>query len=434
MSRAKRGGTTIKSGKIGRVNCIRQQIMMPGERMNMRVSGKVKLETLRERETMRINAHLAFFMTPLRWLWPEFTDYVKEGPNTAISPPTHSHNSLSDYGIGSTDSTVTAPNVFNFWRDACHRVYNEWYKWPEDTDLVPGTDAYGTDGPKAVPLAKPWSRARFKRDSGDTADYEVASNTSFDIRALASAQARYRQMMKRDVLSFGRWMELINEQYKGDGSREVDQVPIMLDQVDVGVNPREIPATDGASLGQWQSMYDFNVDHTVRGIVAPEHCIITCMLTVRFASVIEGIHPLAADHAGWFNLTADPEWHSNEAPVALRVYETQMDSGNSTVLGYLPAGWQWKCEHDVIGNRIDELDSFPYMRRPSTQDEAKDATRIKNAFRSTRLGDYVADLYFSEDSRQPIGTAMDSYFAGMVDEARMQSNNSQEFPKGGKQL
>ena len=86
MSRAKRGGLTLKSGKIGRVNCLRQQIMMPGERMNASVSGTVKLETLRERESMRINAHLATFMTPLRWLWPEFTDYIKQGPDTAIVP------------------------------------------------------------------------------------------------------------------------------------------------------------------------------------------------------------------------------------------------------------------------------------------------------------------------------------------------------------
>lgn len=88
MSRAKRGGHTLKTGKIGRVNCLRQQIMMPGERINCNMSGKVRLEALRERDVMRINAHLGVFMTPLRWLWSDFTDYVKQGPDTAITPAT----------------------------------------------------------------------------------------------------------------------------------------------------------------------------------------------------------------------------------------------------------------------------------------------------------------------------------------------------------
>ena len=83
--RVSRGGHTLKTGKIGRANCIRQQILMPGERMNIGMSGKVRLESLRERDVVRINAHLASFMTPLRWLWSDFPDYVKQGPDTAIA-------------------------------------------------------------------------------------------------------------------------------------------------------------------------------------------------------------------------------------------------------------------------------------------------------------------------------------------------------------
>ena len=87
MSKASRGGLTLKTGKIGRVNCLRQQLMMPGERMNISLNGTCRLESLRERDAMRINAHLAVFMTPLRWLWPEFPDYLKEGEDTIKTPP-----------------------------------------------------------------------------------------------------------------------------------------------------------------------------------------------------------------------------------------------------------------------------------------------------------------------------------------------------------
>ena len=427
MTRVSRGGLTLKSGKIGRVNCLRQQIMMPGERMNINMSGKVRMETLRERDVFRINAHLATFMTPLRWIEPNWIDFVKEngGVNiTSLQTP-----DLAKYGIGAYNSDIITSGCHKFWENSLLRIYNEWYKWPESPDSTSWHD----DGEIAVPLSKNWSRCRYKADPIASPDKEApALNDTVDIRDIALAQARYRAAMKREVLSFNRWMELVKQTWKGDGSREVDQVPIMLDQVEVGVNPRDMPATDGASLGQWQSIYDFNIDHGIRGIVAPEHCIISTMLVVRFASITEGRHPLAQT-IRTSDLIADPEFLASETPTAVEASDVFM-TDSSTTLGYLPAGWQWRSDHDVIGPRIDAADSFPYMNAPTTQTECKDATRIKDAFRSQRLGDYVVDMYTKEDSTQPVGTAMDSYMAGMMDDVRNMGNSADEFPHGGKQL
>lgn len=428
MSKVDRGGLSLKSGKIGRVNCLRQQMMMPGERLNANLSGSVRLETLRERDVMRINAHLGVFMTPLRWLWPEFPDYLKEGPDSAQVPPSFVEADWANYGVGCYGSTLTS-TLNTYWRDSLLAIYNNWYKWPESTDAT----GWQTDGNPAVPLSKTWSRCRDTKDPEDSQDYLASSATQFDVRSLAVTQARFRSAMKRDVLSYNRWMELVKEMYpNSDASREVDQVPIMIDQVELGVNPREMPASDGASLGQWQSMYDFNVDHSIRGIIAPEHCIITYLLTVRFGSIVEGRNPLGKPK-NWYTLVADPEYFNAESPVQVLTDEL-LATDDTIALGYLPAGWQWRCDHDVIGERIDTLNSFPYMLKPTTAAETRDATRIRDAFRSSRLGDYVADIYISEESSQPIGTAMDSYFAGMVDEAVGVGQSNDEFPKGGKML
>lgn len=427
MTQVSRGGLTLKSGKIGRVNCLRQQMLMPGERMNVNMSGKVRLETLRERDVFRINAHLATFMTPLRWIEPNWVEFVKtNGGQTiaAIQSP-----DLAKFGIGAYNSTIITSGCHAFWQQALLRIYNEWYKWPEDADATTWDD----DGNIAVPLSKNWSRCRYTAEPANSPDYDASAlNDTVDIRDIALTQARYRAAMKREVLSFNRWMELVKQTWKGDGSREVDQVPIMLDQTEVGVNPRDMPASDGASLGQWQSIYDFQVDHGIRGIVAPEHCIVSTVLVVRFASITEGRHPLAQASSPP-DLIADPEYLGSEAPVAVDAGEVFM-TDSSTPLGYLPAGWQWRSDHDVIGPRIDAADSFPYMNAPTTQAECKDATRIKDAFRSQRLGDYVVDVYIKEDSNQPVGTAMDSYMAGMMDETRNMGNSNDEFPHGGKQL
>ena len=428
MTQVSRGGLSLKSGKIGRVNCLRQQIMMPGERMNVNINGKVRLETLRERDVFRINAHLATFMTPLRWLVADWPDYVKSMGNLGSIPSIQTAD-LAKYGIGAYNSAIISSGCYKFWEDALLRIYNEWYHWPEDADATTWHD----DGNVAVPLSKNWSRCRYTATPSVANDYTQSSlGDSFDIRELALTQARFRSAMKREVLSFNRWMELVKDTWKGDGSREVDQVPIMLDQVEVGVNPRDMPAHDGASLGQWQSIYDFDVDHAIRGIVAPEHCIVSTMLCVRFASITEAKHPLSEVTAPDV-VIADPEWLGNNMPQSVKTSEVFM-TDTSTEIGFLPAGWQWRSDHDVIGPRIDAADSFPYMNAPTTQAECKDATRIKDAFRSQRLGDYVADVYFKEESYQPMATAMDSYMSGMMDHTRNMKNSGDEFPHGGKQL
>lgn len=419
-----RGGQTLKSGKIGRVNCVRQQILLPGEKANISLNGTVKLESLRERDSLRINAHLGIFMTPLRWLWDGWPQYLKDGPSGAVSVPTIPIFDLARFGIGGFNQGATASTVPAFWQNSCLRVYNEWYKWPESADIT----TWPADGGVAVPIQAAWNRARFSATPGDTGDYEVASATDFDVRELAAVQARFRSAMERDVLSYNRYMELVSEMYNADGSREVDQVPMMVDQVEVGVRPRDLPATDGASLGQWQSLFDFDIDHQVRGVVCPEHCIITYMLTIRFAPLIESKAPLARIPDTWAEQVGDPEMLQAMSPVEVTVGNF-IAGVSATSLGFLPAGWQWRCGHDIIGQRVDVRDSFPYMESPTSQANAKDATRIKPAFRSQSLGDYMVDLYVSEQTRSPIQGSLESYFAGMTG-----SGSKAEFPKQGKML
>jgi hypothetical protein len=420
----KRGGQTLKEGLIGHCNVLRQQILMPGERMDIRLKGKVRLEALRERDVMRINAHHATFVQPLRWLQSNWPDYVKK---TTTTQTTSSISNAGAFGIGGY--MAVGRNVQKYLVDAPINIYNKWYKWPEDSDVTNWLD----DGHVAVPLSSAWNRCRYTKDPGTSSEYTVTAASDFDVRTLAEKQAEFKSAMKREITSYNRWMELIGQTWKGDGSREVDQVPIMLDQTEVGVNPRELPATDGASLGQWQSLYDFEVDHSIRGYTAPEHMIMTHILTIRFPPIIEGLMPLSTDTMNWYEHVGDPEWTDQAQPQEVQIKDLATPN-SATSLGYLPAGWQWRCEHDVVGARVDLKDSFPYMETPTSQANAKDASRTKNAFRSSTLGDYMVDIYYNEDSYQPVGTARDSYFSGMLDQTKNIGQSNDEFPFGGKML
>ena len=432
MTAVSRGGQTLVTGKIGRVRCLRQQILMPGEKMNISMKGSVRLEALRERDAMRINAHLATFMIPIRWLWSNLPDCVKDGPTgTHAAPPMVSFPNMHALGLGATGVTGSSL-IPQFFQDSYLSIVNKWYKWPEAADFTSAD--IGLSGVKACPLSKTWSRMRFDSTPDQATDYTQTAAADFDVRDLAETQAKFRGAMKRDVLSFNRWMELINETWKGDGSREVDQVPIMLDQVEVGVNPREMPASDGASLGQWQSLFDFNIDHQINGIIAPEHSVILTLLTVRFSPTIESRHALANDNLNWYEFVGDPEYLTAAKPVEVTADKIFL-TASTTSLGYLPAGWQWRADHDVISESIDVRDSFPYSLVPTTQAECKDATRIKEAFRSQSLQDYMVDVFFRETGYQPIGDSMDSYFSGMTDDVAVGVGaRGVEFPKGGKNL
>ena len=423
-----RGGLTLKPGKIGRANVLRQQLMMPCEQMYVRLSGDVKLETLRERDNLRINAQLCGFMQPVRWCDPNWVTYIKEGADTATVTTKRSVTDLSKFGIGTKYDSAT--NILDIYNQSLLNIHNQWLKWPEDSDI---SGEWPDDGSICVNLSKPWTRCRYSMTPDDSSDYLVSSGSNFDVRTLANVQAKFRSAQKLDSFSFGRWQAICQEMWGADGSREVDKVPVLFCQENVGVRPRDLPATDGASLGQWQSILDFQVDHTVNGLVAPEHMIITWILIVRFEPITESIHPLASQYMDWQELVADPEYLSAASPVDVQLREL-FATASTTQLGQLAAGWQWRSDHDVIGGRIAAMDSFPMMEMPTTQLNAKDSTRVKPAFRSSRLGDYQADIYFTETCRQPIGTAMDSYLAGMTDQTKGKYQSNSEFPKGGKML
>jgi hypothetical protein len=414
-----RGGQILKSGKVGRVNCLRQTMLRPGETVKPRISGTVKMESLRERDSLRMNAHLFMFLTPIRWLWSSWPDFIKEGPNTALYPPSSSVADPVHVGIGG-NPTMT---IFDWYTDNYLRVYNEWFKWPEAADAT-SVDA---DGNKAVPLPSAFSRVRDSADPDNAGDAQVSSATNFDVRTLAQQQAIFARAMDSEVLSFERYQALLSSMFGADGSREVDQVPILIDDVETGVDPREMPATDGASLGTWQSIYDFDIDHTFGNITAPEHSILSVFLVVRFASVHEDdTDPLAAavGTPDWAELVGDPRILKATPPQQVTNREL-FGTNLAGALGYLPAGWRWRTGVNLVGPRVDARNSFPiYPDSPTTAAACRDASRVNPAFNSAALGDYMVDTWMSIPSYCDTPEAIESYMLGR---SSSRKNDKREF-------
>lgn len=423
MPRYDRGGTVLKTGQVGYVNVLRQQLLLPGERLRSSVRGDVELTALRERESARIHARIDAFVQPVRWTWPQIVDWLKEGPATTRTwPLVSSVHFLDALGIGGHENpTYGSIPVLRVFEDAPVRIYNEWYKWPEDADIT----SWHWEGEPAVNLAHSWTRIQ-AYDGIMSADTELTttadgSREKFDVRELAELQARFRNAVERDWIAHGRYVDLLRECWNAAGSREVDQVPIRLSGASVGVDPYNIKATDASGLGATATFMDFGVDHHFGEIAVPEHSVVTYMLLLRFSPIAEDeMNPMAmAGDRNWQSLAGDAGMLAADQPEAVRMRNIAVDSG-TTVLGYLPAGWQWRARWNLVGHKIDARNSYPLIKslRGQTASSMRDASRINPAFLSASLGDYKCRLVFDESVDSPIPGPKSSLYAGTGDAGR----------------
>lgn len=402
-----RGGHCIATGKIGRLRILRQQLMRPGETIKPSIRGTVKLANLREREAASINAQLFTFLTPCRWLDSTWVDAVKAGPNGAYTPATVSVNT-NQLGIG---NGISVP-ILKVFEQAPLRIFNEWFKWPENADIT----TWPADGEAMVPLDSAWSRVRDSAAPSDSDDYTVPSG-AFDVRDLAKIQAMFRHSMENEVFAFGRYRDLMDEIWGADASREVDQVPIMVDRENAGIDAREMPATDSAGLGNWMTIYDFDINHRIGPVTAPEHCVLTYALGVRFESVTRddcNYNANAHKIPSYGALFGDPGLMAAEPPDNV-LYHQLFPRGGAVSIGYLSAGWQWRAPWNHIGTRVEDRQSFPIYKAPTTAASLRDASLIENAFTSQALGDYFYDLQFNEPSDAAMPSSKRSLMAGIGD-------------------
>ena len=413
-----RGGMVLKTGKIGRVNCLRQQWCHPGERIRTHTTGRITLSSIREQVRARIHVRMDAFITPARWLWTELPDFIKEGPGTTKSIPKSTGSARSHaYGLGGEAEGST--QFFKPFIDNPTRIYNEYYKWPEDTDIT----AWSEDGPKAVNLETSWTRFQ-KYDGVADADVNVETASStigstsremLDLRDLAEKIGRYRNEMQNEWLAHDRYVRLLQEMFNAGGSREVDQVPIHIPGPVSHATPSEIWATDEDGLGAMAAVYDFEVNHRWPVFSLGEHYVLCYMLVIRFP-------PMADDECSPFNGVDDLTWETvigNPAMLAQKRPENVkrrqfMDNLQSTAVGYLPAGWQWRTRWNAVGNRVADRNSFALIKDLINQNATnmRDASRVLNAFASQSLGDYLVEMNFDEQSQSAIPGPMNSLFVG----------------------
>lgn len=413
-----RGGKSLKVGDIGRFCVLRQHLLLPGERMSPSISGNVRLSGLRQQTSVYLHASIEAFAAPLRWYQSDFTDYLQEGLSTAKTiatmsgaPWTTDFNNTSGMGIGKITNDFAkwyAQHPINIW--------NEWYRWPEDTKVSvssPTIGFYEDFGQPCVNLPSAPTRIH-DTPAFDTTEYQVGSATVLDVRDLERIQARFAQAAKTDWTSQDRYLAFMKDVYGAKGSPEVDQIPTRLRSgAELSVMPRDMYATDGPSLGELMSINNFKVNHNWDDFVANEHTIIAYVMLLRFAPVFSAgvapmIYPGDIDYA---LMQGDPAVMEGMQPTSVKARE--IEDGDSTVLGYLPHGWQWREGFNHVDATIKQLQNFPLLQTNLLTAAAyRDASNVEAAFRSVALRHYFADLDFDIKVQSRVPAAGTSIMVG----------------------
>ena len=88
--------------------------------------------------------------------------------------------------------------------------------------------------------------------------------------------------------------------------------------------------------------------------------------------------------------------------------------GDSTDIGVLPAGWQWREGYTHVDHHVKDVNNFPLMDgQTATASGYRDAAKINNnTFRSTALRHWFADLDFNCSVLSRIPAAGASITAG----------------------
>lgn len=410
----------MKVGDIGRFSCIRQHLLLPGERLKASIRGNVRLAGLRQQTSVYLHAQIDAFAAPLRWYYPDFVDYLQEGTTTAKTIPiltgtdwTANRRQTSHLGIGEINFDFAkwyAQHPINVW--------NEWYRWPEDAKIsvtTPPISFFDEQGKECVNLPSAVTRMH-DAPVFDTLEYQVPSATTMDVRDLAIWQARFGQAAKTDWSSQDRYNVFMKDIHAAKGSNEVDQVPIRLRKgATLSVMPRDMYATDGASLGELMSINNFQVNHTWDDFIASEHMIVCYMMLLRLSPVFEravapGIYP---SHTSYSIYNGDPNIIAAARPASVQARELH-GAGDGTSVGYLPAGWQLREGFSHVDFTVGNINNFPLLDGgPQTAAGWRNASTINsNTFRSTALRHWFADLDMSCAIQGRVPDAGSSIMAG----------------------
>lgn len=415
-----RGGTTVGGFKVGRWMCLRQDVLLPGERFRPRMDGFVRLGALREQLVQPTNLKIYCTVAPLRWFEPNIVDMIKD-PNSVLQFTAGSAGTANwdSAGLGRVGNEA----IPRFFQRNWNANYNWHQKWPEDAersiDASPANNTERFYGLSAVNLESGPSRI-MDADGALATDYEFETTASgsrekFDVRDVAQFMGKLRNIQDRDWRATDRYHELLRDVYNAAGDRgENEQIPMVIDEFEADLAAEEVWATDSGNLGSVAGVLQANINNTMNyEFAAPEHMIISYWMCIRLIPIWDEQHSPWMNNNSWIwaEVVGDPDQLAVTPPQQRQArYFVGSGSGN---VGVQPAGHMWRTGWNSVHSQLRVRDSYMFFQEvPSSASQFRTHGDLAHAFQSQSIGDGLFSVNISQPINSRIGLPMASVMAG----------------------
>lgn len=458
MPRYNRSGKNLMALKIGRRRCMRQEYLVPGERIKPFLDGHVQITPLREQLALPVNLQLMITFVPMRYLEPtgdeergnlrgnKWTEAVRNpwavsaAPIGGSAPPTEIP--WDSLGVGSTDRGsvnkyfVRAFNLTRFWHHGIPDYIKSGYNptgytpniegntdryqdmgvWPAESDIQ--TLRFGYPAVQLESVLTRWRNKSYWSDSESlTAEGTVEeSGTTINIQEVAEFMARFKNETELFYEGEKYYNDALDAIWNGHASDNVNMVPWVLDDFDQWMDGRNMYATDGDNLGGIRGIMDFNIRHGLPfNFRAPEHGILQYWICLRFAPFYHGeANPFALGARTIGEMLANP---SELETAAVRAYDSQdflnADWRNDNDEIYYPDGEFHRSGWNSIDWIVGERNSFAHMNVAngspfdsfSQHDMYSDGRMhpdMTHCFQSQAFADAFASVQFDQMVDSPI--------------------------------
>ena len=429
--------------RLGRLKCLRQEYLCPGESYDVNIEGSIAMTQLRERMSVDIHVGIYAFFTPMRYLVDDWTDRVQAKTSVAWPaydttelpvPATTRAGSDTQYDFLGLGRLRPGVEIQDFWL-ANYGLIHQWYfLHPDDFDArfaSPVTEAKITAAAAHALSGNSEDNAKFglsclhldslltRFRANDAVEpntgrqVTVPSTSSLDLRDLAEEQYAFKSDQIRDwLINEDKYGEVLSEIWNTKSKDNVDQIPFMIHEHTQWLSGANIYATDASNLGSSQGVMSAMIDHSLGSFRAMEHGVISYFMVIRTPPIFESERsPFISASLGRRDWLVEPDYAAQERPQSWNPSVAQDITASD--VGYYPTLQIWRKGYNHIDQDIQVRDSFPVFRDGiSTPEDRYYIQDIDHMFTSASLAHAQSQIKISQMVSSPIPAPFGSIMMG----------------------
>lgn len=401
----------LQASDIGRLHGLMRVPVLAGDSFNLSSSILIRLAQLRRPLAIDVKYDVFAFYVPYRFCYgDDWITYVESGGKEAITFPTVGGAGMRMHALLSGKATYPK----HIWHDYAS-IWNHWFRDPawaeEDVDTPPSAQNKRFAGLRVAHL-KTWGSAA--GGLGDNADAEFdidVSGASINLYDVQQGSSRLKTDSFRKYVS-SRYTEIMESMSGSRQDPNIDKRPELVFQESSWLSGYDVNGTAGAELGASVGKAVGSVDLRIPRRFFPEHGTLYVLGVARIPPVWESsIQYLDDMNRPWEDMM--PTGAMQQPPKELTLGDL-WDGAGSGSLGHVPH-FQWYREHPSFVNYdiYSSQAGWPYLSKPTTALDAKEAQSMADIFQSTPIREINVSCIHKIEAYRPLPDALDSIMGAM---------------------